>query len=514
MISSTTTSTIIATMRRTRILNPATIRCNHELLHRINSRNNSLGFRCLSTNTNAEKKVHVHVEKTASQPAVTVTATTNKSKPHPLQAKNALFQQTYKKLDAASSGSSTSTSDNNESSPFSISESDHLDNVSTVQAKDYEQSYLPGILLSKNNASAAVSSSLSSSPNEIDMQKFYFALRAFHIEVASIRINEKESPGTSGGGGNLASLRMRWWRTSLDYLYDDDDDDDDDDMKKEEKKQEKHEHSSSCSSSSCQSKKKKKKRVSGNVGSNPTIRSLKHVVQTQNLSRALFETMIDARLDDILVNGETQNDNFNTMNDMIKFYSQTSSTLLLLHLECCGVKLFNYAEQNDADDNNEDDANNNMEKVKEIVNCIGVGIGILNSIRSINTGQIGIPNELIEKHKVHTNDINDPRSIIDGDQNENGKIAIQNSVKEMASVAKEHLHHARLHQNVIPAGDAKISVLSVVFALRYLDRLEQCDYNVFDEQLRDVENIESLNGRLWKLGGMLHLWRAWLTGVF
>ncbi len=361
----------------------------------------------------------------------------------------------------------------------SISESDHINNITTVQTRDYEHSYLPGILLSKN------SSSTNNNENQIDMQKFYFALRAFHIEIASIRINERDNTGGLSSGSNLASLRMRWWKESLNFLYENDDD-------------------ISLSSSN-----KKSKASSGNVGSNPTIRSLKHVITTQKLSRPLFETMIDARLDDLQKYSDTNNDNFLSMDEMIDFYSKTISSLLLLHLECCGVKLFN----NDVSGIIVNEDGEDVEKVKEVVNCIGIGIGCINAIRSINTGQVGIPDDLIQKYSINTNDIFDPRSII-SNQNEKGHIAIQNAIKDMASIAKKYLYHARLHQSIIPKGDAKLSLLSVVSALRYLERLEQLNYDVFDEKLREVENVESFNGRMWRLGGMFHLWRAWLTGIF
>lgn len=443
--------------------------CQHVLRNRLlvdKQRNavyslNQISVRYLSNTSscNNNNPRHVHVHKTVSKqssPFSNIEVPSPKQKP-----------------------SNSTSAPTLSSSNFSISESDHINNISTVQTRDYEHSYLPGILLSKN------SSSTNNNEKQIDMQKFYFALRAFHIEVASIRINERENPGGLSSGSNLASLRMRWWKESLNFLYENDDD-------------------LSLSSSN-----KKSKASSGNLGSNPTIRSLKHVITTQKLSRPLFETMIDARLDDLQKYSDTSNDNFRSMDEMIDFYSKTISSLLLLHLECCGVKLFN----DDGSDMIVNDEGKDVEKVKEVVNCIGIGIGCMNAIRSINAGQVGIPDDLIQKYDINTNDIFDPRSII-SNQNEKGHIAIQNAIEDMASVAKKYLYHARLHQSTIPKGDAKISLLTVVSALRYLERLEQLNYNVFDENLREVENAESFNGRMWRLGGMFHLWRAWLTGIF
>ena len=441
------------------------------------------------SNCSSNPKVHVHVHKKSSPfesvatPTPVVTPTQAPSKPK--------LSRTIPPKNRVDDDSSLLE----EGSAYSILDSDHLNNISEVQKRDYEHSYLPGILLSKNTQSPSLSSP------EVDMQKNYFALRAFHIEIASVRTSEK-GPGLSVGsiGGNsLGLLRMRWWKESLNFLYsgDGDDNEGNDDASETQT-------TSSCSSS-CSGKHHKKKRSkasAGNVGSNPTIRSLKHVVRTQKLSRSLFETMIDARIDD-LQNNENPDDNFDTVKDMVDFYSKTTSSLLLLHLESCGVTLFN--KQGNVDDD--------IEKMKDVVNCISIGLGLINAIRSINIGQIGLPNDLIEKYNVNTNDINDPRSIINN-SNEEGKIAIQKAVEEMSMIAKEYLYHARLHQGVIPSGDAKNSLLSVVAAVRYLERLEGVKYDIFDESLRDIENVQSLPGRLWRLGGMFYLWRAKLTGVF
>ena len=297
---------------------------------------------------------------------------------------------------------------------------------------------------------------------------------------------------------------MRWWKESLHYLYNNNE-----------------EEETTTTNSAARN----------NAMNNPTIRSLHHVIYTQKLTKSLLDTIINTRMDDLQQqqnnNDGSRNgsgDNFKTCNDMIDFYSKTLSSLLFLHLECCGISLFD--DNNTNDDNDEINMNSKEnEQIKQVVNCIGIGIGCINSIRSINTGQIGIPNDLIVKYNINTNDIIDPRSIIDKENNKNnmkehheGKIAIQNAVKEMAFIAKKYLYYARLHQSIIPNGgnngDAKICLLSVVSALRYLEKLEQLDYNIFHESLREIENVESLNGRLWRLGGMFYMWRAWLTGIF
>mmetsp|Transcript_22392 Transcript_22392/g.27436 ORF Transcript_22392/g.27436 Transcript_22392/m.27436 type:complete len:362 (-) Transcript_22392:255-1340(-) len=318
----------------------------------------------------------------------------------------------------------------------SISTSDHEHNLHTVQTRDYEHSYLPGIL------------------HKPEIQKHYFALRAFHVEIASIRGNRDV---------NLASLRMQWWKEALSSLYTQDDIDQDQDNNS-----------------------KRKNAVLGNAENNPIIKSLKHTIQSKNITHQFLEWMISARMEDL------HRDNFDTLQEMITFYEKTLSSLLYVHLECCDV---------------------HDDKSDEIANCVGIGLGIINAIRSINNGQIGIPNDLLKKYKVNTKDINDPRSIIQN-ENDDGKKAIQGAIQEMANEAKKYLYYARLHQGNVPRGDARVALLSVVSALRYLEKLEKVQYDIFNETVADVENMESFNGRLWRLTSMFYLGRAWLTGIF
>jgi hypothetical protein len=512
-----------------------------------------------SSNSSSKKKespiVHVHVHQTSAQPATpsqpakpatpvpTITKTkaapSPTSKPAPSSTSTSTKPDPSKLRPIVSPFAPKKVEEDHSESKYSITDIDHQTNMTTVQTRDYEYSYLPGILLSKSDptsqstSTSQKSESVTNAENrnenvnemQIDMQKFYFALRAFHIEIASIRTNENEGPDSGLGfssGNNLALMRMRWWKESLNYLYDEDNNDNDnnnDDITKT--KTNTPVHGGGCGGG-CATKKKKSRASSGNVGNNPTIRSLKHVIRTQKLSRHLLETMIDARVHDLQRKDDDRStndndDNFDSMEDMIDFYSKTVSSLLLLHLECCGVSLFNNSVSGNGSGNSDSDSSvhtqNEVEKMKEVVNCIGIGIGITNAIRSINTGQIGIPNDLILKYKINTNVINDPRSII-ANNNEDGRLAIQNAVREMSNQAKEYLYHARLHQSIIPKGDARVSLLSVVSSLRYIEKLDALDYDIFHESVRDVENVESLNGRLWRLGGMFYLWRAWLTGIF
>ncbi len=198
---------------------------------------------------------------------------------------------------------------------------------------------------------------------------------------------------------------------------------------------------------------------------------------------------------------------------MILFFERTSSTFLFLDLECCGVI------DKEAD---------------KVANCVGVSAGIVNSIRSIGCGNIGIPRDLMTKYDIREDDIIDPRKLIaaggtgtgtgtdaanndpSGDGDEDGRQrreGMKGAVREMAMIAGKYLSHARMYQGDVPT-EGKSAMLPAVSSLRYLERLEKANYDVLDESIRDIENVESLNGRLWRLGHMMYLGRAWITGVF
>ena len=297
-------------------------------------------------------------------------------------------------------------------------------NRNLVQSRDYE-SFVIGLL------------------HPATIQPSYYALRAFHVEIASIR--SKES--------SVASMRMKWWFDTIQSLY----------------------TSPGRSNNS-------------STRGNPTIMGLDQAIQSHNLTQRFLERMVETRMGDLQ---KGSNGRFDTMNDMITFFERTNSTFLFLNLECCGVI---------------------DEEADKVANCVGIASGIINMIRSIGCGHVGIPNDLIEKYGVQEGCIHDPTKIIAGDEEE-ARIAIRNSVRDMAEIAGKYLSHARLHQGDVP-NEGKSAMLPAVSALRYLDRLKGVNFDVFEEKIRDVENIESLNGRFWRFGHLLYLGRAQMTGVF
>lgn len=288
-----------------------------------------------------------------------------------------------------------------------------------------------------------------------NIQPSYYSLRAFNVEIASIQAKES----------GVASMRMKWWSDAIQTLY-----------------------SSSYDTESGT--------ASGATGilSNPTVLGLNQAIHTHNLTQRFLERMVETRMGDLQKSNNSNSTGmamFDSMNDMINFFERTNSTFLFLNLECCGVI---------------------DEEADKVANCIGVASGIVNMIRSIGCGHVGIPRDLIEKHGIQVSCINDPTEIVAGNDEE-ARIAVKNAVRQMAEIAGKYLSHARLHQGDVPK-EGKCAMLPAVSALRYLDSLKNVDFDVFEEKIREVENTDSFNGRLWRFGHMMYLGRAHITGVF
>mmetsp|Transcript_5982 Transcript_5982/g.9069 ORF Transcript_5982/g.9069 Transcript_5982/m.9069 type:complete len:352 (-) Transcript_5982:1-1056(-) len=304
-----------------------------------------------------------------------------------------------------------------------------IHNRNLVQSRDYE-AYTIGLL----------------HPQAV--QPSFFALRAFHVEIASIQAKES----------SVAAMRMKWWFDAIQTIY----------------------SPSTHTTSSGQS------HIS--IQGNPTILGLSEAIQSHNLTKRFLERMVETRMGDL---EKGSNGRFDSVKDMITFFERTNSTFLFLDLESCGVI---------------------DEQADKVANCVGIASGIVNMIRSIGCGNVGIPRDLIDKHGVQEGYINDPTMLIDNSEPE-ARRAIRDAVKDMAMIAGNYLSHARAHQGDVPPL-GKSAMLPAVSALRYLERLENADYDVMEEKVRNVENMDSFDGRFWRLGHMLLLGRAHLTGVF
>jgi Phytoene/squalene synthetase len=324
----------------------------------------------------------------------------------------------------------TSVEKDSQSQQQDQQQQDHfLYNRNLVQTRDYE-SYVIGLL------------------HPPTIQPSYFALRALHVELASIQAKDTA----------VATMRMKWWLDALQTLT----------------------TLSMADDGTSQS--------AAALRGNPTLLGLEYAIQRHNLSHRFLERIVETRLADLERGNQGRFDNFQ---EMMLFFERTHSTLLFLNLECCGVV---------------------DEEADKVAHCIGISTGIVNMIRSIGYGHVGLPRDLVVKYGVDEGYMNDPRKLIQGEDPE-GRRAIQDAVMDMAMVAGDYLAHARSHQGNIP-GEGKCAMLPAVSCLRYLERLESVDYDVFEDKIREIEHRDTLTARWWRFGHLMYLARAHLTGVF
>lgn len=328
------------------------------------------------------------------------------------------------------SSSSSSTKSEHQHEPKS--QTYHAHNVSLVKSRDYE-SFLIGLL----HPSRTIQSS-------------YFALRALHVELASI-------PNTT-----MATLRLKWFLDTLDDLY-------------QRKEGNDNDHDNKI------------------LTHHPTMDALYQAIRKHNLTHRFFQRIIETRMHHRNNHDVATEQEFESMDEMLTFYERTYSSLIYLNLECCGVI------HEDAD---------------RVASSIGMSVGIVNSIRSIGCGQVGIPTDLMDKYSIEKDFMNGPTSLsIQQDETHPGRLAMQSAVKEMAHVAEEYMKYARSKQHLVPK-EGRCALLHAVSVMRYLERLEHVKYDVFHNTIREVENLNSFQARLWRLGIMMYLLRARMTGIF
>jgi len=356
---------------------------------------------------------------------------------------------------------------------------DHVGCVELVQTRDYE-GYLCGLLLPKS------------------AREHYFALRAFNIEIASIkdggsvkkRRTKTPGQGVSGSSSLASQLRMQWWRDAVAFLYQRQCD------TRKRKRQPQPPNSNFTSNNNDESFLK-----------NPIVRSLHHTILTKRLTPRFLNRLIDARETDLEIY------QYPTIHSLLRYSEQTYCSLLYLTLECCDIL---------------------DEEADAVAFQIGVGVGITTAIRGIvvraspgGSGEMGIPKEVMDKWGVSVRYLQDPpasaawgggRSAnrdteeVEDRGDQMAREAMQGAVEEMAHVAWYHLRKGRGMQGKVPRGTGGTAcLLPAVLAMEYLDRLESVGFNVFHA---DLVNEDSLDARLGRLRRSFLLMRAWLTSVF
>ena len=169
--------------------------------------------------------------------------------------------------------------------------------IDLVQSRDRE-SYLCGLLM----------------PHEA--RRAYFAIRAFNVELASIK--DGSISRQVGGAvredeaGSLMALKVRiqWWRSTLDQIYGD--------KLTNDENQNMDSFAASMASSSW---------------NNPIVRALDHSAHESKLTRRFLERLIEAREADLDVKQP------DSLEDAVSYAENVSSSLLYLSLETTNVSL-------------------------------------------------------------------------------------------------------------------------------------------------------------------------------
>jgi NADH dehydrogenase [ubiquinone] 1 alpha subcomplex assembly factor 6 len=142
-----------------------------------------------------------------------------------------------------------------------------------------------------------------------DTQKAFFVLRAFNVEIASIKeMHHARHQGDSGRKDTSPTLalqlRLQWWSDAIRQIYG-----------------EKIERSSDPSLAN----------LSLSCWESPIVRALDVVNREMNFTRRFLERLIEARELDLELN------QFGTMEEAATYAEKSVSSLLYLSLECFGV---------------------------------------------------------------------------------------------------------------------------------------------------------------------------------
>jgi NADH dehydrogenase [ubiquinone] 1 alpha subcomplex assembly factor 6 len=285
-------------------------------------------------------------------------------------------------------------------------------------------------------------------------RKSYFAVRAYNVELASVK-DANEQRRASGETGSSLGLRMRmqWWRDALGQLYDD-----------APALDEPSPHGFLA-------------HTAETCWHNPVVRALSIAIEEKDLTRRFLERLLDAREADLDIQ------QLATMDDATQYAEDTWSSLLYLSLECTGVR---------------DDA------ADTVASHAGIGTGLTMSLRSTihrsAYGEMAIPADLFPRPVPSTYMMRrmDPEFPLDPENEE----IMQNAAQHMAYEASQGLSKAREMQADVPKA-GKACLLPAVPAMNYLSRLNRSKFDLWDPQL----NVEQS-----RLTVLTTMGKAWLTG--
>jgi NADH dehydrogenase [ubiquinone] 1 alpha subcomplex assembly factor 6 len=309
----------------------------------------------------------------------------------------------------------------------------------------------------------------------------YFALRAFNVELASVKDghNLRKQRGTAANVAGAADssllalqFRMQWWRNAIAQIYND---------------EEQSLPSSPGSSIGTPSWTQLQQNLSTSCWNSPVVRALDRANAQVGFTRRFLERIIDARDIDLEM---TQ---YESMNQMIEYAEDTVGSLLFLTLETMNIR------ERDAD---------------MVAALAGKGIGLTTALRATpqrlwHGGELPIPKEvfspdfpfalLLAQSNFDSQD--HPHTML----NEEEKQMLRDAVYSVASVAMQNLIEARNLQRQVPFS-GRSCLLPMIPSLKFLERLQKAEYNVFHDDVITTTPRE-------RLYTLLLLARTWLTGT-
>mmetsp|Transcript_10876 Transcript_10876/g.25343 ORF Transcript_10876/g.25343 Transcript_10876/m.25343 type:complete len:455 (-) Transcript_10876:48-1412(-) len=361
--------------------------------------------------------------------------------------------------------SDTSPSSTQNTDTKTMSTKDFRYCVDLVQNRDRE-SYLCGLLMPS------------------DARKSFFAIRAWNVELASIKdgSTQKKSGGEDNNGPTVAlQVRFQWWFDALNRIYDSPEQ-----GQKEINVDERDYAPFSVADT-----------LAASYFKNPIVRVLDYAVHEKRLTRRFLERLSEARESDL------SSQQPETSTDMVEHADNIFSSLLYLTLETVDVR---------------------DESVDIVAQHAGIGVGLVTALRGIRfrliRGECSIPIELLPPDfpydkLIHTNnrsfagDKEDDGSSTGGSRhqenllNDEERKLLKEAVEQICVLGHSHLSRAQELQSDVPK-HARTCFLPVIPAMHYLSKLEKVDYDIFDEKLLEHDNMKTL----------ALLGRTWLTGVF
>jgi len=385
-----------------------------------------------------------------------------------------------KELRRENSSSSSSSSPRNTQTNLSKADFDYC--VDLIQNRDRE-AYLCGLLM------------------PAEARKAYFAVRAFNVELASIKsgsvsrqVGGAKFAGYEGTDASAAlKIRIQWWKDALDQIYQDHE------QQQPAHDRNKNDHGGKDISNS-DSSTTFLDSIASSYMKNPVIRVLDYAVHKKQLTRRFLERLLEARELDL------ERKQPATIQEAVDYADETFASLFYLSLETCGVQ---------------------DEKADAVAQHAGIGVGLATCLRGapfmiLHDAECSIPHEVIPNqfpyHKLYSyydgddNDrtsSNDSTAVRTAKLNDEEQKMLKDAVEQIAALAYSHISMAQELQNDVPK-HARACLLLVIPALHYLTKLEKADYDIFDDTVFVDPRQQQKQGNLTLLA---LLGRSWLTGV-